>query len=179
MTTPIGTATNLARNAAFDEELGAGAETTWNIGMGDEDKDKWAFDYSVKSTGDRSIRFEPAMSCVASQLIDTDLSQLEGKLVVVSADIRQDAAPQSPMILVMAFNDDLDPHPVYQVGLAGVAQAVAPRGRDGRFVRYTAKFTATAPAKSLQVMLLANGNGGTVWFDNVEVTITEPAQASA
>lgn len=165
--------TNLVRNPGFDEELGAAAETTWTLGFVDESKDRWAFDEEVKSTGTRSIRFEPHTQCVATQVVATDLADLEGKTVTVSADIRHDDTTQPPLIMVMAFNDELPLHPVYQTGLAGMTQLSAPKGRDGRFVRYHAKFVATAAAKSLQVTLLANGSGGKVWFDDVNLVISD------
>lgn len=165
--------TNLVRNPEFEDELETGALTTWTLGFVDEAKDSWAFDEEVKKTGRRSLRFEPHTQCVATQVIAADLSDLEGKTVTVTADIRHDDTTQAPLVMLMAFNDELEPHPVYQTGLAGVTQLAAPKGRDGRFVSYHAKFVATAAAERLQVTLLANGNGGRVWFDNVAVTITD------
>ena len=167
------TTTNLLRNPGFEDELGYGVEQNWVI-TGASDDDTWAFDTEVTKDGGRSLRFEPKLQGVATQIVTEGCDQLEGKKVTVSADIRQDDANQPPMLMVMAFNDALPKHPVYQTGLAGVTQVVAPPGRDGRFVRYSANFVATAPAERITVTLLGCGTAGKVWFDNVSLEISDP-----
>src|SRR5687768_4848278 len=105
------TTTNLLRNASFEDELGFGVEQDWVI-SGASEGDTWAFDTEVTKDSGRSLRFEPKLQGVATQIVTDGCAELEGKKVTVSADIRQDDANQPPMVMVMAFNDALPKHPV-------------------------------------------------------------------
>lgn len=162
---------NAVENPSFEDDLDPNQVTGWIIGTGDAETDRWAFDDEVASDGRRSLRFEPRQSCVASQLLDVDVDALEGKRVTVEVKVRQDAMAVPSTVMLVAFNPDLPPHPVLQTGVAGMTQMSVLAGRDGRFAPYRGSFVATAPAKTLQVMLVASGNRGTVWFDDVRVSI--------
>lgn len=161
---------NLVLNPSFEEDFVEASG--WVIGKADADNDTWAFDTEITKDSGRSLRLEPRLQCVATQVLRGPLEELEGKRVDVSVDIRQVKAAANPTVMLIAFNPDLPKDELLQTGVAGKTQITAPGGRDGRFVRYSGSFVATGPATSLQIMLLASGHGGQVWFDNAEVTVT-------
>lgn len=163
---------NLVMNPGFEEPVGGTDDPpAWIMGYAKPGEDHWFIDEAIYSEGERSLRLEPKVQCVATQVLDAPVAELAGKTVHLSVDIRTDDATTPPTVMVLALNPELAPDPLLQTGVAGKLQLAASRGRDGRFVTYTSKFVATAPAASLQVMLMASGAGGRVWFDNVSITI--------
>ena len=171
---PVATADNIAINGGFDEpaDPDADAPAGWSLTLGGP-SDVWALDTEVSNDSAVSLRFEPKTHCVAYQMLQPATTDITGKAVTVSVDIRKEGQITA-VVQLLALNPELPPHPVLQTGAAGFAQVMAAGGPEGQFRRYRAKCIGTGELATFQIVLSASGNGK-VWFDNVVVAITEPA----
>jgi hypothetical protein len=167
---------DVVRNGSFEGGLSLDGTRPeyWRVGFPDEppieELGHWELDSTLVGAGNVSLRLiadnPDTEGYYLTQVLDAPTFDLEGKTVAFSAQMRT-AGSGGGYGLLVAYN----PESPDSFGTAPVVgySALVPVPGDTGFVTLADSFVATGPATGMAAVLLTEGGGEGMWFDDVTV----------